>query len=68
MKLMIILTLLVIIVIAGCSLPNMTDKSATATGTVGQVSQDVSNVDEVSKDLDTSDMDNLDKELAGIDW
>ena len=38
------------------------------TGEVGAVSGEVSDVDTLDQELDTSELDELDKELSVIDW
>ncbi|MBS3097242.1 hypothetical protein J4209_00435 [Candidatus Woesearchaeota archaeon] len=69
-KIIIIGLILLVISLAGCAKKEAPpEEKPTATEeAVTNVGSDISSVDALDKDLDTSDLDDIDKELEEINW
>ncbi len=70
-----VLLIISVLVISGCTAPSApsapSDGGAAPTGeptTVQGIDQGISGVDDISTDLDISDMDNLESDLSDITW
>ena len=69
------LTILAIFFIAGCTKTGIepTPEEQPISGETGdeavsEISDDISDIDVMDDDLDTGDLDNLEQDLANIDW
>ena len=64
-KLIIAIALLALLIaVVGCKVT----PPAEPTGTVGEVSGDITGVGTLEEDVSTADVDNLDTELEEVDW
>ena len=75
MVFMLILTILAIFFIAGCTKTEIepTPEEQPAPGetgdeTINEISDDISDIDVMDDDLDTGDLDNLAQDLNDLDW
>lgn len=66
-KLLAVTLILLLVFVAGCVKPSEAPAAPEAAVDTA-ISEDVSNVDTLSDDLSTSELDNLDKDLAEVTW
>ena len=70
-KIIAILLIITMLALAGCKKPTVAptvEVEAEPTGVAAEVSEDISDVGTLDEDLDVSDLDDLEKELEGLDW
>ena len=67
-KIIIALVIISLLVFAGCAQKESAPETVEESGTVEEVSEDISEIDALDEDLDMSELENLDKELDSLDW